>query len=529
MKNIIIVSLFLIAPILFAQVEQQAIELPDFVITGKQSVVIPTAKKAKPDLISVVSKDFYMPQYASEALPLLISSTPVQIIPSIKTDKQILLNNISISVGKYTMPNGEFNLHKSYENYLFSGKLWGKNITEYIPYAGYNNSGFAMSHDLYVSTKSSILPGSKFSLDASYWRDSYNFYGSNEPWLKRETNNVLGKINFENNYYRWMNFGLNIDAQLFAMNSNSYKEFNLTAGGNFDFKWNKIMFGTAAAIQKQYFYNAIDADGSNSLINAKGFIEYSPASSYLLKAGVNYYSWSGSNKISPFGIFEMKIDEGLSASIEYNPIVKLSSVKNFISKNLYYSLNTQECVISEFNNRIVGNLRYEFEKTFLVNIYTGYSKNDNYYYFDDTVAKGKYQVLTANGITEFFVKLDGTLYPGLFGYLEGQLAISSIKDMNDRTIPYEPALFLSFAYGNYFSSGFNFKLVLDSKFGAYSDAANSKKLDDYVNLSAKVGYNLFGGINLFVEAQNLLNKQNFIWANYQEKQFDYLIGINYSW
>ena len=59
MKLKLIISACLIPFIIFGQENNtgQSIELPDFVITGVQTVSIPTAQKQKPQLISMLSKE----------------------------------------------------------------------------------------------------------------------------------------------------------------------------------------------------------------------------------------------------------------------------------------------------------------------------------------------------------------------------------------------------------------------------------------------------------------------------------------
>ena len=58
MKKITLAILLLSGINVFGQGEQQGIELPDFVITGKQNIEIPKAVKPKPDLITTLSTDF---------------------------------------------------------------------------------------------------------------------------------------------------------------------------------------------------------------------------------------------------------------------------------------------------------------------------------------------------------------------------------------------------------------------------------------------------------------------------------------
>jgi len=39
----------------------------------------------------------------------------------------------------------------------------------------------------------------------------------------------------------------------------------------------------------------------------------------------------------------------------------------------------------------------------------------------------------------------------------------------------------------------------------------------------------FGGLDFTVELNNILNKKNYIFEDYQEKPFDIIAGIEYRW
>ena len=120
MKKYFILTILFFNTSLFAQTEQQSIELPDFVITGRQNIDMPFATKKKPDLVSTISKDFLTPQYSPEEFPLLFSSLPVQIQPGIKSFDDYYNGTLKIQIGKYSLPTGLLSLNQNFDNYLFN-------------------------------------------------------------------------------------------------------------------------------------------------------------------------------------------------------------------------------------------------------------------------------------------------------------------------------------------------------------------------------------------------------------------------
>ena len=67
MKKILLILIFTVSG-LFGQEDNQtqSIELPDFVITGKENISIPKIQKSYPEFIPLLSKDFFTPQYPNE-------------------------------------------------------------------------------------------------------------------------------------------------------------------------------------------------------------------------------------------------------------------------------------------------------------------------------------------------------------------------------------------------------------------------------------------------------------------------------
>ena len=72
-------------------------------------------------------------------------------------------------------------INQNFDNYLFNASAWGSNIQEYISNSNYNNIGFSLSNELFLSTRSFFLPGSKIKLAAEYFSDSYHLFAAKNP------------------------------------------------------------------------------------------------------------------------------------------------------------------------------------------------------------------------------------------------------------------------------------------------------------------------------------------------------------
>lgn len=513
---------------LFAQSEQQSIELPDFVITGKQSIDVQTAVKPKIELVSILSKDFYTPQYSTEELPLFFQSIPSQNLPSIKFSQDYLTGKLNLMLGKYTFPFGELFLTKSIENYLFNMKIWGSNIKEYVPFAGYNNSGININNDFFISTKSDFLPGTKIKLDATYYRDSYNFYGSLFPNDKRETNNFVAKFSLINNYINYFHFGFDVAGDVFNINSNNFKEIKIDWNGFTEFTLKDFSLGGKINFIKQTLNDNVLKERAYNYFDSKAYIKIIPLNFINVESGLTFNSNSKYNFFSPFAFGELKIDKNLSLSALFNPHVEFLTNKNFITRNMFSDLTIDNSFV-KYKNDLKINSTYEVKKIFTASVTLNLASIDNYVYFENNPINGKYDVLTKNDVTKFALITNFYLYNNLFGNFFGELNYQKVNDTNDKIIPFEPAWISKLNYN------YNFDFGLSANFGFvylgnyYSDLLNKNKVDNYTNLNFGLSYEILNGLKIKLDFQNILNKSNFVWQYYKEKSFDYLVGLEYQW
>lgn len=528
MKKIFLLVL-ISASLLFSQSEQQNIELPDFIITGKQTVDIPAAIKPKTELISILSKDFFTPQYSSEELPFLITSNPTAVYPSVKEAEKYFDGNVKIMIGKETMPFGLFNFAQSFDYYLLNVKAWGTNISEYKPYAGYNNSGIELTNDFSISTRSSFLPGTKVLAEAKYYRDSYRLFGSLKPDQSRERSDGKAGISVSSMYSKIFNFAFGATGNLFSFNENNLKETNLTAFGNMNLRWNKFIFGGKAELNKQILSNNLSGKDNYDNLTAEAFVELVPLNGLWVNGGIYFNTNSVNNMFAPFASAELLLDKGLILGAEFKPRVDFYSLKQILDRNQFSTLGLTDNVFTKFNNNLSISLRYEFQKLFSVSLSANYEKADNYLYFEDLLNNGKFDMLTANRVSTLKSKLNLYIQPADYGYLFAEIVAQNVSDSNEKLIPYEPTFVSSFAYnyssGNVWGFGIKYKIEL----GAYTDINNTQRIDNFFDLSLSGWYELFNGFKLTADFQNILNRSNFVWKQYQEKPFDYLIGFEYRW
>lgn len=529
MKKFLITFFLFAVSLSFAQSEQQSIELPDFVITGRQNINVPIAVKKKPDFISTLSKEFFTPQFAPEELPLLISSEPVPVIPPIKSFNDYFDGSLKVMVGRYSLPVGELHLSQSFNNYLFSANVWGSNIKEYIPYAGYNNSGIELSNEIFISTRSDLFSGARIKLAAEYSRDSYRFYASKTPSFLRETNGGSALFSIASSYNRWINYDFNLRGNTRSFPENGFKETNFGAKGLFEFKQGNFTLGVNGFYTKQVLVNSLSNIDSYNYFSTRGYLKMYPTGLFNFTVGFNYASNSSNAFFAPFGLIEYKFYEGLTIRAEFNPHVKYFTVADFIKRNLYFNFGLSDNVFLKYKTDINGTIQYEYEKLFSVSFTGGYSKMNNYFYFDDALNAGKFDLLVLTEANILSGRFNFVFYPAQLGYLFGELEFKNLKDQFGNFVPYQPKVSALVTYGYDFNSGVGFKVRYRLAYDVYTNILNSDRLKNYNNISLSLSYEIINGLKVTADFQNILDRTNFVWKQYQEKPFDLLMGIEYRW
>ncbi len=527
MKKLFFAFLF-ISSVAIAQSEQKSIELPDFVITGKQSVEIPTVLKKKPELISTISEDFLLPQYSPDELPLLISSQPLPAKPSIVAS-DYYEGSVKIGVGNYTYPEGDFRLSKSFGNYIVSANAWGKNIKEYVSYSGYNTSGVSLDNTLFISTKSDFLPGTQIKLNGEYSRESYKFYASAVPNYERKLSSGSGIFSVTNNYNRWIDFGVDFGLNILSFNESDLEEKIVNGDVLFNFKTNGFIIGGKGSYERQILKNNFSGIGDYDFYSVDGFIKTNISNNMILKGGLHYAGNNSDNFISPFASMQYGITEGLTFTVEYNPRIENITYLEMLNKNMYAIPLLTDNVFKKVKADLNAGIKYEHYKFFSISFSGGYSKIDNYFYFTDGLSKGLYNIHITDNVDAFNAKLDLLFNPAELGYFFGNVKYSSVKNDGDMYIPYEPKFSSELIYGYDFNFGLGLKMKFVYLKDIYTNITNTDFLDDYQNLSFGASYKIWENLSLKADFQNILNKTNFVLRGYEEKPFDIIVGAEYRW
>jgi len=529
MKKIIF-FLFFIVLNLFGQEESQSqsIELPDFVITGKESISIPKMQKAYPDFIPLLSSDFFTPQYPSEEI------TPIQ-LPNVENElvslgsyKQSSKALLKFSAGLETFPNGEFYYTDWKDNFSYNAHLFGKNELEYVNKAGLSIAGINAGAKYFVDHASEFLPGLEIDLSGNYFYESFNFYGSTSPDLNRVTNNGFAKLSF--NYFSdpFKNFGFSITDDYYKQKDDEIEENIVGTDAFLTFRYSDLNFKIMGAYKNQTISSLNQSFENQYYFQTQATAGFKIYDVLNIRAGAFLSESEGNTFFAPVAYGSMKFNKNISFYGEFAPNTEFKTLKDFRNNNRYYQFNNFVNMFVENKFNLKFALKYEYEKYFEISGGVGYINSDNNYYFEDNLDEGFFTIQKQD-IENSYTFINFLFRKGPLGEFYGELKLQKITGQNDNHIPYKSTITSNLKYSYDWENGFgiNFGLIYFNK--AYTNIENAETIPETINANTSLYYELFRNFKITLSLENLFNNDHYYYRNYEAKPFDILAGFEFRW
>ncbi|MBU1100065.1 MAG: TonB-dependent receptor [Bacteroidetes bacterium] len=530
MKKIILLFCVGFASLMNAQNKEleQSIELPDFVITGVQSVDIPTISKMKAELMPILGTQFFNPSYQPDKLNSKKIEVPFNDAPDILKMEFPLNYMLEIGAGRYTLPKGFFSVGSTTSNIIFNGRLWTSNISDFSAFSGENVFGAALNARIFTNSNSNFLPGLVVNVDSKYERDGYNYYGSVLPNTEQVANEIMMGLGVDYYTDHYFSFAANIQ-----YNGLSQSLANLTDNsfvGNGMIKFALPLF--SIKLESKIISNNIEDD--NTLSTSRNFISNFASAEignkgFILGGGVYYSKLESKNFFFPRVYASLQLNEFVTVkgeaggSSDYRTYHDIFNANKFTGSAVNDSLHYIE---KDFY--ISGSLTYEYKKYFQLIGGAEYSHFNNNYYFDEDIT-GIYLTTPVKDLKRICLFGKAFFHLGPFGALYAQAEFQQFTFSDDLKVPYEPMFRTELEYNYQLSSKIGLGVKYIFRYETYSDRTNTNLLDTYHNLETNISYELFERFNLKLELQNILNRDNFVFNGYNQKPFDVIAGFTYLW
>lgn len=526
-KAAVFLIIFLFAPFIFTQegTGKANVELPDFVITGKDQVTLPPAKKIKPGIISTLSEEFINPPYSPDEFSTGDISNPEKIITIKKDSQYVYTGYVNAGFGNISIPSLEAGITFKGNHFLASPRLRLQSVRDYEESLGYRTADFTL-HTVYTSpAESGFFSDISTGLNARYFSDSRKLF--TDPVLPLNRNlNVFNTGMF----VRRSGFtGPEIEAGA---------RFSVSKIGEFDFNDNSTELYTALKHNAGNFgifgnFSYFSDNYLNRSFNsysALGGVEFSVPGKFSLSLETGYTDLAGESGLVTAGEFNVKMGSGLSLSLGYhNRLVREKRDRLLILNSFSVPDSNLFLVQKEINNLRLST-KYEFKQYFEVSLFVQVGEIRNFNYFQRDTLTGVFQN-KATDIDRLKIGADTKFHSGPLGYFYGNITLSSLQDSLENDIPYIPVISLRGLYGYNFPMNISVEVGAEFYSGILQSLGSSSRTDAYINLSALLKYKLAGtlsDLSIYIASENLLNQRIDYWQGYVQPPLDITAGVEWK-
>lgn len=497
------------------------IELPEFIVTGKQRVDVPGGAKQPPTKPSTLKSAQIDSLNPTERQP--IPSLPAHKLPSMSRATLLYPGYLEAQVGNYFSPSIEAGYSARADDYLldFSGKIQSSN-------GWVNNADFVKSNltarSTYIAPSQFIFFGgstttvladcrnTNYALFANPSADRRNVFSAgvgldiagknqdvaykaevgygrmNVNTADRSSGNSLlhGKASVMQ-VATPLSFGLEADARIQSYASNAYPY--TMVGGLASVESGKLLANAGVGFQWASSTTAQSRPG----VNIKADVRYALNGDVSLigrfVTGLRPASFSDIIAASPFVDDSMVIDftydvVDVKAALQYHPNVKL-----FATAGLHITQSERDLVYQSSKPGM-------FAPTYLTSTST--------VIFGDV----RWALDAVNTIS-------------------ADMAVTSAGLDSGKAKPYIAPFTASASYQRNWTWKLRSSVSVLYIGDRWADVANTKQLSGYVDIRLAVVYDLLRNANVFVQAQNLIGSTIVLWDGYRERGTFISAGINW--
>ena len=528
MKNLILLFIVFLYVSLFAQDESKNpnVELPDFVIVGKDVVSIRKADKIKPDYTSTVSEDYLKPLFSPDQLEVADLSNPNQADLKLIDSVNYYKGYLSLKGGRYTLPAGELNYSFPFSGGSLQGIVFGDNQLAYDKNTDNVKLGGLLNLDYTTNTNSSTLPGTKFSIGGKHANRKYNLYGSVTPEFERTLNAGSAYFDIQNLYMRRFIFDAKVGGDFTYLDKENFNDAVLNVNLFGKLNLTDVGIGIKSNYQKQFFKNDSLGRVQQDYYLFRPTAYFKLFNTVLTEAGFTF-SGSGTNNFHRiFVALSTRIADRLVLLGEYSPSSEFLTAGYFLRQNEFLETTNVSNVFLKKSNAFKVSLKYEYDKYFQIDGGLKYFSSDKFPFFSRSNSSGLFNI-SFTDVRNYNLFANFLFHYGPYGVFYASLDLFDVNNSANQKIPYQPDVATSVSYGYDFNNGLFGKITLEYQSARYTDLANTQKIKGFFDAGIELEYRFENNISILFQLNNLLNQKKYFWEGYKRKPLDAVLGINF--
>ena len=515
------------------------IDLPEFLITGQETIDLPVSSK------SVVEE---------ERIVLFESPSPgrkdMDVTAAVKQQKDIagpvgqMNGRVFGSFGNYVTPSIEGWFGKKYVDGAVVFHANFASSDGHVADAQWQKTGVELQGDFLSPQSFGVVAGSLLNGGIGFSGESYRAYGSANPSQLRSLNDVHVNLGLSSRTAKiekpddqvaysgelsWNRIGLDDSVAAseseFSISGNAVTQWNTyQLSGSMEYKASGISMPlppSLSAHSPQWF--ALRFSG-------KTFVTPSLQASLTLQQSVYRGNLSVSKgRLYPGVELQYFANDATSLYASFKPTVERNTLGSLAKTNKYVR-NAMELQPSEvplsislgsdisFSDKVRcgGVFTYRTVQNYPVYIELDSAKVWDVMYLPEVSVTG----FEARGAYQFSPENTGTLVASLYS--------TAVKNSSN-SVPNVPLLTLAGTYRRAFDNGLVIEGFAEYVTKRWTDFAHTNANAGYVSVGGRGEIQLFENFRALVQVNNLFNRQFYVWDGYVERPFFVSLGVTYKW
>lgn len=498
----------------------QPLELPNFIIEGKEQLNVQAGIKQFPSRPATLTKseiDSINPVQKLQALLLPPKSMPIDLL-----NKSYKKGYLKADLGNYTTANILAGYEYDANEFTFLGKGFLNYTDGYLKNSDKSGGGIDLSLFYIAPKKYWIFGGSKTTANITYTNYSYKLYAMDSV-ADRAAGTVRLSVDSEGEF---QGFGFNTGAayKAFHLNHNSVDGFENTFNGHLGIKTNidNVEFSAKSKLQ----LSAISGNSTNIFDVGAGVKFFLDDMTFDLNG-----SFSSVGSTDDVQRANIALSAGFDYRLNQDFTIKASLVTGFDNQqfeNMWsynrFMTNLPNIDFS-YDKSIRAYLQYHPNQRIMASVGLKKSATDRQKYFVmDSLRVYDLRYADSEGFL-IFAKGSVELTPADKLYAEINFQNNTITDSLSNKIPFVPSLSADVAYDRNWTDKFGTKIEMNYVGNRYTNLNNKIELDAFINLKMCLEYKLNSNFKIYSILDNLLNSDIYIWDKYKEREIYIAAGI----
>ena len=515
------------------------IELPEFLITGQETIDLPVSAKSIAD---------------EEKLYLSVSRLPgqkdVDVSAMSKQQKNIAVpagqmdGKVYAGFGNYVTPAMEGWFGKNYNDggILFHASFGSSN--GHLVNAQWQKTGLGVQGDYLSSQTFGTAAGSRFDGGMSFSNQSYRAYSSASPAQLRTLSDIGINLGFSSHTPKIEKLGdeINYSSRLSwnrtaLDDSASASESELGLSGNATTQWSSYQLRADVEYKTSGITMPLPAtlelhSPQWFVLRFSGRTFFTPSIEAIIT--VQQFLYRGNVSITSGRLYpnvEIQYFAGEAATLfaKFSPTVERTTLGSFVTMNTYIR-NALELQSIEIPFSVSLGSEISISTTFRGKAVVTYRTMQNFPVYVELNSAKVWDVMYLPDIRAISFDLQGSYQFSKRN--SGMLAVSfnsTEEKGSSNIVPNLPSAIISGAFRHSFDNGVMAEASAEYVSKRWTDVAHSNANAGYILVGGRVEYKFLDNVRALVQVDNLLNQQYYVWDGYVERPLFISLGVTYTW